>query len=199
MSAILNDVLTYYCIHIDREEGELARATVDKLEAELAQLRWRVAMLEVLEGEDGLTAANRLMDACERGDIPQQILPDIQMARNEIVALRAEITEINSTVADIAKKLGIERALVEQQERKLEEARKLIKCVIPSVEPYMVTQLRAWLSAQTAPRHFDMCPCVAAERPVKPCSNGCWHFTPDGGYQCVNCGQPSAPKPDKAQ
>lgn len=61
--------------------------------AELAQLRWRVAMLEVLEGEDGLTAANRLMDACERGDIPQQILPDIQMARNEIVSLRATVAE----------------------------------------------------------------------------------------------------------
>lgn len=52
---------------------------------------------------------------------------------------------------------------------------------------------------KNAPRHFDMCPCVAAEHPVKPCSNGCWHFTPDGGHQCVNCGQPSAPKPDEAQ
>lgn len=173
--------------------------TISRARAQLAQLRARVDMLDILEGDDGLAAANRLMDACERGDIPQQILPDVQMARNGIVALRAEITEINSTVADIAKKLGIERALVEQQERKLEEARKLIKCVIPSVEPYMVTQLRAWLSAQTAPRHFDMCPCVAAEHPVKPCSNECWHFTPDVGHQCVNCGQPSAPKPDKAQ
>ena len=36
------------------------------------------------------------------------------------------------------------------------------------------------------------CPCVLSEHPVSPCFAGCWHFTPDGGHRCENCGQPPA-------
>lgn len=83
--------------HLARMPAELRAMFGEQFQhitsAELAQLRYRIAMLEVLDGDDGLIAANRLMDACERGDIPQQLMPDIQEARNEIVALRATVAE----------------------------------------------------------------------------------------------------------
>lgn len=46
--------------------------------------------------------------------------------------------------------LTIAKARIAEQARQLAEARRLIEYIMPSVEPYMVTQLRAWLAANPA-------------------------------------------------
>lgn len=32
------------------------------------------------------------------------------------------------------------------------------------------------------------CPCVLAEKPVDPCGENCFHFSPDNNVACVHCG-----------
>jgi hypothetical protein len=61
----------------------------------------------------------------------------------------SEVWETSSeTLAEAARaELAALRATIEAQARQLEQARKLIEYVMPSVEPYMVTRLRAWLAA----------------------------------------------------
>lgn len=63
------------------------------LAANVIQLRDRIAWLTTTIGEDGLAAINRLIAACDRGDINQIAAPDLGIARDEILDGREAIEQ----------------------------------------------------------------------------------------------------------
>ena len=86
----------------DMEFIVACRSAVPALVARIREADGRLKVLTVVEGDDGLASANRLLAACESGNgIDQHAAPDLLAARNEIVSLRERIVELEVAMRSI--------------------------------------------------------------------------------------------------